>query len=103
MHRLLLLLLRHPTRLLLTQPPPNRSGLLRAQIKRQVFFVLVVYTELGTLVGVNNSKNAGDGFADVVAAPENELLVLLSEKIVVRKECARGWYKGGYSIHLGKF
>ena len=41
MCRLLLLLLRHDRRLMLAQPPPDRSGLLWAQIEGEVLLLCV--------------------------------------------------------------
>lgn len=40
---------------------------LGAEVKRKVFLVLVEQTQLGALVGVDNSQDAGDRLADVAA------------------------------------
>lgn len=67
----LLLLLRHPRRLILSQPPPNRTSLLWSEIEREELLLSVEETELLALVGVDDGEDAGDGFADVVAG-ENQ-------------------------------
>ena len=67
MGRLLLLLLRHDLRLMPTQPPPDRSGLLRAQIEGKVLFLRIEQTELLALVGVDDGEDARDGFAEIGA------------------------------------
>ena len=41
MRRLLLLLLRHDRRLMLAQPPSDRTGLLGAQIEREVLLLCI--------------------------------------------------------------
>ena len=68
MRRLLLLLLRHDRRLMPTQPPPDGSCLLRTQIEREILLLRVEEAELLSLVGVDDCQDAGDGFAEVVAA-----------------------------------
>jgi len=67
MRRPLLLLLALNAGLVLRQAPPDRPRLLRAQVQRQVFLVLVEDAELRALVGVDDGEDASDGFAEVVA------------------------------------
>ena len=67
MHLPLLLLLRHDARLMPRQSPPHGAGLLGTEIEGSIFFVFVEDAELGALVGVDDSEDAGDGFAEVVA------------------------------------
>ena len=67
-HLPLLLLLRNDCVLVLGQPPPNGTSLLGSKIERQVLLLRVEETELGPLVLVNDCEDAGDGFAEVVAA-----------------------------------
>ena len=103
MHRLLLLLLRHPTRLLLGQPPPNRPRLLRTQVQRQVLLVLVVYTELSALIGIDDGENAGNRFADVVAVPSNQIVSLAFGECLWDMECLGGCYQAGLLYILVSF
>ena len=63
MRRLFLLLLRHDRRLMLAQPPPDRSSLLGAQIQRQVLFLRVEEAQLLSLIGVDDGEDAGNRFA----------------------------------------
>lgn len=67
MRRPLLLLLALNAGLVLRQAPPDGPSLLRAQVQRQVFLVLVEDAELRALVGVDDGEDASDGFAEVVA------------------------------------
>lgn len=67
MRRPLLLLLALNAGLVLRQAPPDGPRLLRAQVQRQVFLVLVELAELRALVGVDDGEDASDGFAEVVA------------------------------------
>ena len=64
---LLLLLLSHQVRLVLCQTSTDGTGLLLAEIEREVLLALVEDAELCALVGVDDSEAAGDGLADVVA------------------------------------
>lgn len=70
MHLLLLLLFRHQPLFLLSQPPPNRPGLFRSQIKRQILLLLVEQAQLRSLVCVDHGKDFGDGFTEVVTGNE---------------------------------
>ena len=45
---------------MLAQPPPDRSGLLGAQVEGQVFLLLVEDAELLALVRVDDGKDAGN-------------------------------------------
>lgn len=63
----LLLLVRHPTRVLLRQPSPDRSRLFWSEVEGQVFFILVEDAELRALVGVDHSQDLSDRLAEVVA------------------------------------
>ena len=60
MRRLLFLLFRHDRALVLTQPPPDRAGLLGAQVEGEVFLLLVEEAELLALVRVDDGEDAGD-------------------------------------------
>ena len=60
MHRPLRRLLQHPCLILLRQPSPNSPGLLRSEVEREVFLVLVEEAELCSLIGVNDGKDLGD-------------------------------------------
>ena len=62
----LLLLLRHPRRLILRQPPPNRPRLLRTQVEWDVFLAFVEDAQLRALLRGDVGEDAGDGFAEVV-------------------------------------
>ena len=76
MRRPLLALLAHNLRLMLAQTPPDCARLLRAQVQRQVFLVLVEDAQLGALVGVDDGEDAGDGFAEVVTVLRGKEQVL---------------------------
>ena len=60
MRRLLFLLFRHDRALVLAQAPPDRSGLLGAQVEGEVFLLLVEDAELLSLVRVDDGEDAGD-------------------------------------------
>lgn len=60
MHLPLLLLLRDDRGLMLRQPPPHRSRLFGAQVKRQELLVLVEDAELGALGGIDDGEDTSD-------------------------------------------
>ena len=64
----LLLLIGPRTSLVLSQRTAHGAGLLRAEVEREVLLLLVEDAQLVALVGVDDGEDAGDGFADVVAA-----------------------------------
>lgn len=64
---LLPLLLRHPGRLVLVESPADGTGLLGAEVERDILLVLVEDTELLPLLGVEDGEGAGDRLADVGA------------------------------------
>ena len=66
MHLSLLLLGRELSRLLFRQTPAHRTRLLRAKVEREVLFSLVVETQLMALVGVDDSEDSSDAFAQIV-------------------------------------
>ena len=51
---------------------------LGAEVEREIWLVLVEQTELSALVGVDDSKNTGDRFADIVAG--EKVLVSANER-----------------------
>lgn len=53
---------------MLAQPPPDGSGLLWAQVEREVLLLRVKDAELLSLVGVDDGEDARDRFAEVVTA-----------------------------------
>ncbi len=53
---------------MLAQPPPDRSGLLWAQVEGEVLLLCVEKAQLLSLVGVDDGEDAGDRFAEVGAA-----------------------------------
>jgi hypothetical protein len=67
MHRPLRRLLQHPCLILLRQPSPNSPGLLRSEVEREVFLVLVEEAELCALVGVDDGEDLGNRLAEIVA------------------------------------
>lgn len=67
-HLPLLLFLGNDGVLVLGQPPPDGASLLGSKIERQVLLFRVEETELRPLVLVDDCEDAGDGFAEVVAA-----------------------------------
>ena len=67
MRRPLLLLIRQFRRLMLAQAPPNRTSLFWSQVERQVLLLCVEEAQLLALVGIDNGKDAGNGFAEVVS------------------------------------
>jgi len=66
----LLLLLRHPARIFLRQPSPDRACLLGSEVEWEVLLVLVEDPELRALVGVDDGQDFGDRFAEVVNSCE---------------------------------
>lgn len=52
---------------MLCQPPPHRSRLFGAQVKRQELLLLVEYAELGALGGIDDGEDTSDGFSQVMA------------------------------------
>lgn len=64
---LLLLLLGDHGCLVLRHAPADGTGLLCAEVEREVLLVLVEDAELCALVGVDDSEDAGDRLADIVA------------------------------------
>ena len=67
MHRPLRRLLQHPRLILLRQPSPNSPRLLRSEVEREIFLVLVEEAELCALVGVDDSEDFGNRLAEIVA------------------------------------
>lgn len=65
---LLLLLLGDEGSFVLGQASPDSTGLLWAEVKRQVLLALVEDAELLPLVEVDDGEDTGDRLADVVAA-----------------------------------
>lgn len=63
----LLGLLQNPRRVLRRQATADGAGLLDPEVKGQVLLVLVEEAELGTLLRVDDGKDAGDRLADIVA------------------------------------
>ncbi len=53
---------------MLAQPPPDRSGLLWAQVEGEVLLLRVEKAQLLSLVGVDDGEDAGDRFAEVGTA-----------------------------------
>ena len=49
------------------QTTTDSTGLLRAEVERQVLLVLVEETELRALLEVDDGQGAGDGLAEIVA------------------------------------
>ena len=50
------------------QSPPDGTGLLWAEIERNVFLSLVEETELVALLKVDDGQDTGNRFADIVTA-----------------------------------
>ena len=51
----------------LGQSPSNCTGLLRPEVKWEVFLVLVEEAELSALVGIDDCEDARDCLSDVMA------------------------------------
>ena len=60
-------LLKLASRVLLGETATDGTGLLGAEVEREVLLVLVEQAELGALVGVDDGQDLGDGLADVMA------------------------------------
>jgi hypothetical protein len=67
MHLPLRRLLQHPRLFFLGQPSPNSPRLLRSEVEREVFLVLIEETELCALVGVDDGEDFGNRLAEIVA------------------------------------
>jgi hypothetical protein len=66
MHLPLRRLLQHPCLIFLRQPPPNSPRLLRSEVEREIFLVLVEETELCALVGIDDSEDFGNRLAEIM-------------------------------------
>ena len=71
----LLGLLELASRVLLGETAADGTGLLWAEVEWHVLLVLVEQAKLGTLVGVDDGQDLGNGLADVVAV-ERYVLVM---------------------------
>jgi hypothetical protein len=60
-------LLQHSCLVLLGQPSPDSPRLLRSEVEREVFLVLVEEAELSALVGVDDGEDFGNRFTEIVA------------------------------------
>jgi len=59
-------LLEHDRFFLDRETATNSTGLLRAEIERQVLLAFVEETELSSLLGVEDRENAGNGLSEIM-------------------------------------
>jgi len=60
--------------LVLAQASSDGTGLLRSEVEREVFLILVEEAELCSLVGVDDCENLGNRLSDIMAIRTDELV-----------------------------